>query len=155
MTEPLPSLAEALEREAGLYEELLALLSEEEAALVKGSGRIVAERLARKDALLAEIALAEESRQAAVKRLAGRPDVRLRDLPAARQGEVARARMRLTAVLPEVAAVGRRVDVLLDRALFRLHHTLEMIRDAAGLAPEYTAGARLVQAPMRMLDGRA
>jgi flagellar biosynthesis/type III secretory pathway chaperone len=147
-------LVEILDREADLYAELRDLLAEEEAALVKGSGQVTATSLARKEGLLVEIQMVEVSRQAVVRRLTGRTDARLRDLPGADVGELARARARLTALLPEVAESSRRVDVLLERALTRLHNTLDLIREAVGMGPQYTPGARLVQAPMPTLDGR-
>jgi len=152
---PAQALADTLAREAELYEQLLSLLRREEAALLSGTGRVTAETLGPKDALLAEIQAAERSRREAVGRLTGRPDTRLRDLPEAHRGELARARARLSTLLPEVAESARRVDVLLARGLRRLQHTLEIVRDALGLGPEYTPGGALLHARLPTLDGRA
>ena len=148
-------LAAILHEEAALYEQLLTLLQEEETSLIRGSGRATVDGLARKEALLLEIRIAEVSRHATVKRLTGRSDARLRDLPQASVGELGHARARLTAVLPEVAEASRRVDFLLSRALGRLRDSLALIREAAGLGPWYTPEAQVLTTAPSTLDGRA
>jgi flagellar biosynthesis/type III secretory pathway chaperone len=150
------SLAEVLASETALYEKLLTVLREEEAALLANDGRAVADGLARKETLILEIRLAELSRQALVTRVTGRADTRLRDLPpdvASRDIDAARAS--LLSVLPEVERVNQRVAALLNRGLGRLRSALELLRDAAGIERHYTADAREVTGVLRAVDGRA
>jgi len=155
MTPPTPTIVEVLDEETRLYEELLALLKQEEQALMAGSGHFTAASLGQKEGLILEIRLAELSRQAAVRRLTGKTDTRLSELPDATTGALGQARARLSALLPEVAVAANRVDALLARSLRRLHHTLDLIREVAGLGPCYTPGGSLVQAAVPTLDGTA
>jgi flagellar biosynthesis/type III secretory pathway chaperone len=150
-----PTLVEVLDEEIRLYQELLALLKQEELALLAGSGQFTASSLAQKEGLILEIRLAEISRQAAVRRMTGRTDTRLSELPDANDGELGQARARLSTLLPEVEVAANRVDTLLARSLRRLNHTLDLIREAAGLGPCYTPGGALVQAAVPTLDGKA
>jgi flagellar biosynthesis/type III secretory pathway chaperone len=154
MSVRVPTLAEILVDQAALYEELLGVLTEEEAALIRGDSEAVAATLPRKDSLTVRIRLLEMSRQATVLRLTGRADTRLRDLPNADAGELGTARARLTAVLHRVERANRRVEALLTRALSRLRNTLELVHDALGGGRRYTATAQLVTAGARTLDGR-
>jgi flagellar biosynthesis/type III secretory pathway chaperone len=150
------SLAEVLADETALYERLLQLLREEEAALLQSDGRAVANGVARKETLILQIRLAEASRQAVVRHLTGRSDTRLRDLPATvvtRDLETARAR--LLSVLPEVERANHRVAALLGRALGRLAMALGLLRESAGVANHYTADARQVSGRLRAVDGTA
>jgi flagellar biosynthesis/type III secretory pathway chaperone len=154
-TEPT-KLADVLCGETALYEKLLAVLREEEQALLANDGRAVADGLARKETLILEIRLAEVSRQALVARVTGRADTRLKDLPAALGNrDVDAARARLLSVLPEVERVNHRVAALLHRGLGRLRSALELLRDAAGIDRHYTADAREVTGVLRAVDGRA
>jgi flagellar biosynthesis/type III secretory pathway chaperone len=149
-----PALAEILEQEADLYEALLAVLGEEESALLHGQAAGITACLARKEALVLQIRLAETSRQATVMRLTGRSDARLGELPAAEVEALGRARARLGDLLPRVERRNRRVEALLARAVARLRHTVELVREAAGGTPRYTPGGELVSAGRGKLDGR-
>ena len=149
-----PTLAEILRDEASLYDELLAVMAEEEAALVRGDASVIAEGLARKDTIVVKLRLLEHSRQATVTRLTGRGDTPLRNLPGAATGELAAARARLAAVLHQVERTNARLDALLTRALSRLRQTLEFLRDAGG-DRQYTSGAQLVGSGLTTIDGRA
>ena len=149
-----PTLAEILRDEATLYDELLTVLTEEEAALVRGDASVLAESLARKDTIVVKLRLLEHSRQATVTRLTGRPDTPLRQLPGAGTGELAAARTRLATVLHQVERANARLDALLSRALSRLRQTLEFLRDAGG-DRQYTSGARLIGSGLTTIDGRA
>ena len=148
-------LARILQAEAGLHEELLAILIEEEKSLLAGSGRVTAETLGRKEELLGLIAQAEERRQAAVLALSGRSACRLREVPGADQPELKAARERLVAILPRVATVAARVDSLLERALGRLRAVVTLVHEALGQGPQYTASGGLVRPMLPTLDGRA
>jgi hypothetical protein len=150
-----PDLARILHEEARLYEELLGALRDEERALIEGGGQRIAQSVSTKERLILEIRLAELSRQAAVRQIAGRTDTPLRDLPGADSGDLARARARLSSVLPAVADASRRVSVLLGRALGRLHDTLDVIQEIASGGPGYTAAAVRVRSSRPTLDGRA
>jgi flagellar biosynthesis/type III secretory pathway chaperone len=150
-----PSLAEIIRDEAVLYEELLGVLIEEEAALVRGQSGVISEGLARKDTITVKLRLLELSRRATVTRLTGRSDTRLRDLPGADTGELGVARARLTAALDDVQCVSRRVDALLTRSLARLNGTLALLHDTMIGDREYTAAARLVGTTVQTLDRRA
>jgi hypothetical protein len=149
------TLSGILTDEAALYEALLALLRDEEAALIRGSSEVTAASLAEKEALVLRIRLAEIARQAAVRRLTGRADTRLRDLPGAGEGELGAARRRLGTALERVAEATRRVDILLGRALTRLEDALRILHEATGLGPRYTHEGALVRAARPTLEGRA
>jgi|GEM_PF-3526179 len=152
---PAEHLAEVLAHEAELYERLLELLGEEEAALVAGDTRAVAGCLARSETLVLRLRLLETSRRTLVAQLTGCPDARLTEVPGADDGALGRARARLTAVLPRVERANRRVTALLERSLRLFDATLELIRSAAGLGRHYTAAGTLVVAGRPTLDGSA
>jgi flagellar biosynthesis/type III secretory pathway chaperone len=149
------NLAEVLGQEADLYEELLALLGEEEAALVAGNTRAVGECMARAETLVLRLRLLETSRETLVARLTGRRDARLSELPAAAIQGLAPVQARLEATLPRVERVNRRVSALLGRALNLFGATLDLIRDAAGLSHQYTAHGALTRMTASTIDGRA
>ncbi len=154
MTRP-SELADVLAREADLYDDLLALLEQEEAALIAGDTRAVGDCLARSETLVLNLRLLEASRQALVARLTGRPDTRLRELPEAAAGPLARARARLEATLPRVERTNRRVSALLQRSLALFDATLDLIRGAAGLNRRYTADGGLAGGAPHAIDGTA
>jgi len=149
------SLAEVLDREADVYESLLALLHEEEAALIAGNAKAVGNCLARTETLVLQLRLLENSRETLVTQLTGRRDTRLREIPGPAAGSLGRARARLEATLPRVEAMNSRVSALLHRALRLFDTTLALIREAAGLNRQYTAGGALTGSPQSMIDGRA
>jgi flagellar biosynthesis/type III secretory pathway chaperone len=149
------SLAEVLDREADVYESLLALLHEEEAALIAGNASAVGNCLARTETLVLQLRLLENSRETLVTQLTGRRDTRLRELPEPTAGPLGRARARLEATLPRVEAMNTRVTALLHRALRLFDTTLDLIREAAGLNRQYTAGGALTHSAQPMIDGRA
>ena len=86
------TLADVLDREADLYEDLLGLLHEEEAALIAGNTRAVGECLARTETLVLQLRLLENSRETLVTQLTGRHDARLGELPETATGSLGRAR---------------------------------------------------------------
>lgn len=149
------NLTDVLGHEADLYEGLLALLAEEEAALVAGNTRAVADCLARAETLVLKLRLLETSRQALVAQLTGRSDARLTELPASAAHALTPARERLERTLPRVERMNRRVSALLGRALGVFATTLDLIRDAVGLSRQYTAQGALVRASLPTIDGRA
>ena len=149
------NLAEVLDREADLYEDLLGLLHEEEAALIAGNTRVVGECLARTETLVLKLRLLETSRETLVSQLTARRDARLRDLPEPVPSALARARGRLEATLPTVDVMNRRVSALLRRALTLFDVTLEFIREAAGLNRHYTADGEITRSAPSVIDGRA
>lgn len=155
MNSSLPSLVNVLDEEATLYEALLALLAEEEQALLNGNTRGVADCLPRKETISVKIRLAELSRQATLARMTGRAEIRLGELPTATVAELGAARARLGKLLPEVDVANRRVEVLLQRALGRLHTALEMIHDAAGTSHRYDARGELLGTRGPRLQGEA
>jgi flagellar biosynthesis/type III secretory pathway chaperone len=127
------SLADVLTCEIALYEKLLAVLREEENALLANDPRALADRLARKERLILELRLAELSRQALVARITGRADTRLKTLPAAMSScDLTAARARLLSLLPEVERVNHRVAALVRRSVDRLRSALELTSDTAG-----------------------
>lgn len=148
-------LADVLGREAELYEHLLGLLAEEEAALIAGDTRAVAACLSRSETLVLELRLLETARETLVAQLTGRRDARLSEVPGADAGALGQARARLEAALPRVERMNRRVSALLARALHLFESTLELIRSAAGLGRHYTAAGTLVGSSGPTLDGRA
>ena len=149
------TLADVLDREADLYESLLGLLREEEAALIAGNTRAVGECLARTETLVLQLRLLENSRETLVTQLTGRRDARLGELPETATGSLRRARARLEATLPNVEVMNRRVTALLHRALRLFDTTLDLIREAAGLNHQYTAGGALTRGARSVIDGRA
>ena len=149
------TLADVLDREADLYESLLGLLREEEAALIAGNTRAVGACLARTETLVLQLRLLESSRETLVTQLTGRHDARLRELPETATGSLRRARARLEATLPNVEVMNRRVTALLHRALRLFDTTLDLIREAAGLNHQYTAGGALTRGARSVIDGRA
>ncbi len=149
------ALADLLDREADLYDRLLALLTEEEGALMAGDAPAVARCLARTETLVLDLRLVEASRESLVTRLAGGRAVRLRDLPEASLDTVGRARARLEVSLPRVERLNRRVKALLERSLALFAATLELIRDAAGLPRHYTADGVVAASALPTIDGRA
>lgn len=149
------NLADVLTREADLYDDLLDLLREEEAALIAGNTRAVGECLPRTETLVLKLRLLETSRETLVARLGGRREARLRELPGSRDQALARARARLDATLPHVERMNRRVSALLERALKLFDATLELIRDAAGFSQHYTAAGAVSRTAPSMIDGRA
>ncbi len=149
------TLAGVLDREADLYESLLGLLHEEEAALIAGNTRAVGECLARTETLVLQLRLLENSRETLVTQLTGRHDARLGELPETATGSLGRARTRLEATLPLVEVMNRRVTALLHRALRLFDTTLDLIREAAGLNHQYTAGGALTRGAHSVIDGRA
>ena len=145
-----PSLAEILAGEASLYERLLAVLGEEERALVGRRLHVVAGCVTRKENLVLEIRLAELARQAAVARRS----------PAARADDdsdpaVIEAREQLREVVPQVLRANRSVAALVDRSLARLHATLEILQDTAGAGRQYRRDGGLVGQLPSAVDGRA
>lgn len=148
-------LAEVLLRQADLYETLLALLEEEEAALIAGNTRAVGECLVRSENLVLQLRLLETSREALVTQITGRPATRLAELPDTEAGALGRARGRLEAVLPRVERTNRRVKALLERGLKLFDVTLDLVRGAAGLGRHYTATGTLAPIGVPMIDGRA
>jgi flagellar biosynthesis/type III secretory pathway chaperone len=149
------NLTEVLSQEADLYEDLLALLTEEEAALVAGNTRVVGECMARTETLVLKLRLLETSRETLVAQLTGRTDARLSELPAGAMQALAPVQARLEATLPRVERMNRRVSALLSRALNLFGATLDLIRDAAGLSHQYTAHGGLTRAAVPTIDGRA
>jgi flagellar biosynthesis/type III secretory pathway chaperone len=148
-------LAEVLLRQADLYENLLGLLEEEEAALIAGDTRAVGECLVRSENLVLQLRLLETSREALVTQLTGRRTARLAELPDTDTGTLGRARSRLEAVLPRVERTNRRVKALLERGLKLFDVTLDLVRGAAGLGRHYTATGTLAPIAVPMIDGRA
>ena len=149
------TLADVLDREADLYEDLLGLLHEEEAALIAGNTRSVGECLARTETVVLQLRLLENSRETLVSKLTGRRDTRLGELPGAATDSLGRARRRLVTTLPLVDVMNRRVTALLQRALRLFDTTLDLIREAAGLDHQYTAGGALTRGTRPVIDGRA
>ncbi|MBI3634967.1 MAG: flagellar protein FlgN [Candidatus Rokubacteria bacterium] len=149
------ALADLLGREADLYDRLLALLTEEEAALLAGDTPAVARCLTRTETLVLELRLIETSRESLVARLAGGRATRLRELPEATAVAVDNARARLELSLPRVERLNRRVKALLERSLALFATTLDLIREAAGLPRHYTAEGMLATAALPTIDGRA
>jgi len=145
-----PGLAEILAGEAGLYERLLAVLGEEERALVARRLSVVAECVTRKENLVLEIRLAELARQAAVARRSRAARAEDDSDPA-----VIEARQRLREVVPQVLRVNRCVAALVDRSLARLHATLEILQDTAGTGRQYRRDGGLVGQLPSAVDGRA
>jgi flagellar biosynthesis/type III secretory pathway chaperone len=145
-----PGLADILAGEAVLYERLLAVLGEEERALVVGRLGVVAACVTRKENLVLEIRLAELARQAAVARRSG-------DAPGADDSDpaVVEARERLRDVVPRVLRANRCVAALVDRSLTRLHATLEILQDTAGAGRRYRPDGALVGKLPSAVDGRA
>jgi flagellar biosynthesis/type III secretory pathway chaperone len=135
------SLAEVLDRETDLYENLLDLLHEEEAALIAGNIRAVRECLARMETLVLQLRLLENSRETLVTRLTGRRDARLGEVPGMANGSLGRARARLETTLLIIEVMNQRVTALLHQALRLFDTTLDVIRDAAGLNHQFTAAA--------------
>ena len=64
-------------------------------------------------------------------------------------------RTRLVTTLPLVDVMNRRVTALLQRALRLFDTTLDLIREAAGLDHQYTAGGALTRGTRPVIDGRA
>lgn len=155
MSSSLPGLVDILDEEAALYEQLLALLAEEEHALLNGNGPAVASCLPRKETITVKIRLAELSRQATVARITGRAEARIADLPPAAAAELGTARTRLTTLLPKVDVANRRVEVLLQRATARLYNALDMIEEAAGTNHRYGARGELLTARAPRVEGEA
>jgi flagellar biosynthesis/type III secretory pathway chaperone len=155
MTSSLPGLVDILDEESALYEQLLALLAEEEQALLNGNGLAVASCLPKKETLTAKIRLAELSRQATVARIAGRAEARIADLPPTAAAELGTARTRLSTLLPQVDVANRRVEVLLQRATARLYNALDMIEEAAGTNRRYGARGELLTARAPRVEGEA
>jgi flagellar biosynthesis/type III secretory pathway chaperone len=155
MSASAPTLASILTDEAALYEELLDVLTEEEAALARGDSGVVAASLPRKETIALKLRLLERSREATVTRMTGRAECRLRELPGADLGDLGAARRRLSAALEAVVRANDRVDALLSRALARLRATLDFLHEAAGAGRHYTADAALVAVTMPTVDGRA
>jgi len=149
------SLAEVLDREADLYEDLLRLLHEEEAALIAGNTRAVGDCLARTETLVLQLRLLENSRETLVTQITGRRKARLAEVPETAAGSLGRARARLETTLPTVDVMNRRVTALLQRALRLFDTTLDLIRDAAGLNHQYTAAGALTRGAHSVIDGRA
>lgn len=149
------NLAEVLAREADLYEHLLALLAEEEAALIAGNTRAVGDCLVRSETLVLKLRLLETSRETLVAQICGRRNARLSELSGAAAGPLGQARARLETALPRVERMNRRVTALLERSLGLFDATLELIRGAAGLGRNYTATGELTGAGLPMIDGRA
>jgi flagellar biosynthesis/type III secretory pathway chaperone len=147
-----PGLAEILAGEAVLYERLLALLAEEEGALVGGRLAVVAECVTRKENLVLEIRLAELARQTAIARVT-------RDTGSSvawqHDDAVLEARDRLRDVLPGVVRANRRVAALIDRSLARVHATLEILHDTAGAGRSYRPDGAVVGGLPNAVDGRA
>lgn len=154
MSAPLPTLADILTDEADLYEQLLTLLGEEEAALVAGDPSPLADCVARKETLTLKLRLAEHARQVLVTRLGSDPGTRLAELPGVQGEELDRAATRLKALLARVQRANSRVEALLARALVRIRTTLELIQDAAGVSRGYSANAQLVSGSVAMFQGR-
>src|SRR3972149_11901211 len=71
MGDSLDDLVHLLSQEADEYGKLLALLSDEERALVQGRSADVAELTKQKERLALELKVLEEARQALIRRLAG------------------------------------------------------------------------------------
>jgi len=149
------SLAEVLDREADLYEDLLDLLHEEEAALIAGNTRVVGECLARTETLVLQLRLLENSRETLVTQLTGRRDARFGEVPETATGSLGRARARLETTLPIVDVMNRRVTALLHRALRLFDTTLDLICEAAGLNHQYTAAGALTRGARSVIDRRA
>jgi flagellar biosynthesis/type III secretory pathway chaperone len=155
MTSSLPGLVDILDEETALYEELLALLAEEEQALLNGNAPAVANCLPRKETITVKIGLAELSRQATVARITGRAESPISQLPPAALVELGTARTRLARLLPEVDIANRRVEVLLHRATARLYNALDMIEEAAGANRRYGARGELLTARAPRVEGEA
>ncbi len=149
------NLADLLGREADLYDDLLALLAEEETALIAGNTRAVGDCMARSETLVLRLRLLETSRQTLVAQVTGRRDTRLSELPGAADGALGEARARLEAALPRVERMNRRVTALLERSLHLFDATLDLLRTAAGLGRHYTATGALAGTGAPMIDGRA
>ena len=90
-----------------------------------------------------------------VSKLTGRRDTRLGELPGTATDSLGRARSRLVTTLPLVDVMNRRVTALLQRALRLFDTTLDLIREAAGLDHQYTAGGALTRGTRPVIDGRA
>jgi flagellar biosynthesis/type III secretory pathway chaperone len=148
-------LTDVLRREADLYDDLLVILAEEEAALVAGDTRTVGDCLARTETLVLKLRLLETSRQSLVAQLTGRPDALLSELPAGAANALQPVRARLDSTLPRIERMNRRLSALLGRALNLFGATLDLIRDAAGLSHQYTAHGGLTRASLPTIDGRA
>jgi flagellar biosynthesis/type III secretory pathway chaperone len=144
-----PGLSEILAGEAVLYERLLAVLAEEERALVRGRLGAVADCVTRKENLVLEIRLAELARQSALARTSSAAD------DPSEQAAVSAARERLRDVVPEVLRANRCVAALVDRSLARLHTTLEILQDTAGAGRQYRPDGGLVGQLPSAVDGRA
>ena len=149
------NLTDVLSREADLYDDLLVLLTEEEAALMAGDTRAVGDCLARTETLVLKLRVLETSRETLVAQLTGRRDARLTELPTPAADVLGPVRARLDSTLPRVERMNRRVSALLGRALHLFGVTLDLIRDAAGLSRHYTAHGGLTRAPLPTIDGRA
>jgi len=152
---PSSGLAGVLARQADLYDDLLALLQRQEAAIIAGDTRAVGECMARTESLVLELRLLETSRETLVSQLTGRADTPLRELPGAGEGPLGAARSRLAATLPRVHGMNRRVTALLERSLRLVDATLELVREAAGLTRHYTPRGVVARSAPPTIDGRA
>ena len=151
---PATDLAGILEHQADLYELLLAVLGEEQAALVAGSTLAVADCVTRKETMIRQLRTLETSRQTVVGQLTGRPEARLADVPGANDGALGQARRRLSELLPRVERTNRRVEALVSRSLARLRLTLELIQHAVGGGREYSAAGSMIGPTRPTVDGR-
>jgi flagellar biosynthesis/type III secretory pathway chaperone len=147
-------LADVLAREADLYEDLLGVLEREEAALIAGDTRAVGTYLARTETLVLELRLLETSRETLVAQLTGRRKTRLSEMPAATSTALVTARARLSATLPRVERMNRRVTALLERSLKLFEATMDLVRETAGLTRHYTADGVIARTAPRTIDGR-